>query len=64
MHVYFNPLDTSCKNIIGGVKKGDLIQLNIFHLKNTEKDANLQAKNGIFALKIQLLITKIKQKRI
>ena len=51
MHVYFNPLDTSCKNIIGGVKKGDLIQLNIFHLKNTEKDANLQAKNGIFYAK-------------
>ncbi len=31
--IYFNPLDTACKNIIGAVKEGDLIQFNIFLLK-------------------------------
>ena len=35
--IYFNPLDTACKNIIGGVKKGDTLQLNVFLLKNSVK---------------------------
>ena len=35
--IYFNPLDTACKNIIGGVKKGDTLQLNVFLLKHSVK---------------------------
>ena len=31
--IYFNPLDSACKNITGAIKKGDLLQLNIFLLK-------------------------------
>lgn len=28
--IYFNPLDKACKNIVGGIQTGDLLQLNIF----------------------------------
>lgn len=31
--IYFNPLDKACKNIVGGIQTGDLLQLNIFLLK-------------------------------
>lgn len=34
INVYFNPLDKACKTITGGVKQGDVIQFNIFLLKN------------------------------
>lgn len=34
MHVYFNPLDIACKNITGAIKKGDILQLNVFLLKS------------------------------
>ena len=50
MYVYFNPLDTACKNIIGGVKTGELIQLNIFHLK-AESTTNYRNKKGDFYAK-------------
>ena len=43
MRVYFNPLDVACKNIIGGVKEKDLIQLNIFYI-NSEGKSNTQAR--------------------
>ncbi len=33
MHVYFNPLDTACKNKIGAVKQGEELQLNVYLLK-------------------------------
>ena len=32
--IYFNPLDTACKNIIGGVKKGETLELNVFLLNS------------------------------
>ena len=51
MPFYFNPLDTSCKNIIGGVREGDLIQLNIFNLNEEYSSVNLSAKNGFFYAK-------------
>ena len=35
--VYFDPLDTACKNITGVIKEGDLLQLNIFLLKAPRK---------------------------
>ena len=34
IHVYFNPLDPACKNVIGAVKEGEELQLNVFLLKN------------------------------
>ena len=32
--IYFNPLDTACKNVTGGVKEGELLTLNLFFLKS------------------------------
>ena len=37
MHVYFNPLDVACKNVIGAVKEGEELQLNVFLLKNNHE---------------------------
>ena len=34
MNVYYNPLDSACKNVCGGVKVGELLQLNVFLLKD------------------------------
>ena len=34
--IYFNPLDTACKSIIGGIKQGETLQLNLFLLKKLE----------------------------
>jgi len=34
MYVYFNPLDTACKNLTGAVKTGEELQFNVFSLKN------------------------------
>ncbi len=51
MYVYFNPLDTTCKNIIGGVKEGQLIQLNVFHLKTQKNVGNFNEKNREFHVK-------------
>ena len=42
INIYFNPLDTACKNICGGVKIGELLQFNIFLLKD-------QTKHAVFA---------------
>ncbi len=38
--IYFNPLDSACKNIIGAVKQGDFLQFNIFLLKEERKHFN------------------------
>lgn len=51
MSFYFNPLDTACKNIIGGVREGDLIQLNIFHINNTHNNIDFYAGNSSFYAK-------------
>lgn len=32
--IYFNPLDRACKSVIGGIKQGELLQLNLFLLKD------------------------------
>ena len=48
MHIYFNPLDTACKNIVGGIKEGDLLQLNIFNLKTKNVEAIYSTKNSFF----------------
>ena len=33
MRIYFNPLDSACKNLAGAIRKGDTVQFNIFHLR-------------------------------
>ena len=48
MHIYFNPLDSACKNIVGGVPKGEKIQLNVFLLKETEEFSPFNEKTGGF----------------
>ena len=35
MHVYYNPLDIACKSTIGAISAGNLLQLNIFLLKDS-----------------------------
>ncbi len=34
--IYFNPLDTACKSVIGGLKQGEELQLNLFLLKKAK----------------------------
>lgn len=34
MHIYYNPLDKACKNIVGGVKEGEYTQFSVFLLKD------------------------------
>ena len=33
MHIYFNPLDIACKNIVGAIPEGELLQFNVYSLK-------------------------------
>lgn len=35
--IYFNPLDTACKSIVGGIKEGELLQLNLYSLAQEQK---------------------------
>ena len=46
--IYYNPLDTACKSIVGGVKVGDTIQFNVFSLKNTTSKIFPKLNEGIF----------------
>ncbi len=46
MKIYFNPLDTACKSIIGGVPQGEKLQFNVFNLN--EKQSYYQEKTGEF----------------
>ncbi len=55
MQIYFNPLDFACKNIVGGVKEGEVLQLNVFCLKSNEKTKHYHAENGVFTAKTPTL---------
>ena len=33
IRIYFDPLDSACKNVCGGIRQGEILQLNIFTLK-------------------------------
>jgi len=46
--IYYNPLDTACKSIVGGVKVGDSVQFNVFSLKNTPSKIFPKLAEGIF----------------
>ncbi len=48
MQIYFNPLDTACKSVLGGIYQDEKVQLNIFHLKNTLSYMAYNAKTGEF----------------
>ncbi len=37
MHVYYNPLDTACKSVVGAIKAGEILTLNIFLLKQPKR---------------------------
>lgn len=40
MKVYFNPLDTACKNVTGGICQGEKLHLNLFLLKESINERN------------------------
>lgn len=44
VNIYFDPLDITCKNIIGAVKAGEVVQLTLFSLK----EATPKKKYGYF----------------
>ncbi len=48
MQFYFNPLDTACKNVIGGVRERELLQLNIYCLHGDTRTEENHAEKGIF----------------
>ena len=49
--IYFNPLDAACKNVLGGVKVGEKVQLNVFLLKENEISISFSIEKGEFFLK-------------
>ena len=51
MQFYFNPLDTACKNVIGGVKEGEFLQLNIYCLQDGAKTEENHGEKGVFCPK-------------
>ncbi len=50
MQIYFNPLDTACKNVLGAIARGERLQLNVFHLKE-ETGSCYDEKTGSFSAK-------------
>ncbi len=48
MQIYFNPLDTACKNVIGGVREREILQLNIYRLKDDADIGQNFDKKGVF----------------
>ena len=51
MQIYFNPLDVACKSKIGGVAKGEKLQLNLFLLKDGIQYNPYNEKTGEFSAK-------------
>ncbi|MBE5740721.1 MAG: glycoside hydrolase family 13 protein [Clostridiales bacterium] len=51
MQFYFNPLDPACKNVVGGIKQGEILQLNIFCLKNEVDTSQNYGEKGVFSPK-------------
>ena len=49
--IYYNPLDKACKNLIGAVKQGDLLQLNVFLLNHTEEITPWSVNKTVFNIK-------------
>ncbi len=51
MQIYFNPLDTACKNIIGAVREGNKLRLTVFRLKEEREYLPFNPKTGEFYAK-------------
>ncbi len=47
INIYYNPLDTACKSTIGGIRKGEIVTLNVFLLKNAKKGSNEVISNTL-----------------
>ena len=60
MQFYFNPLDTACKNVVGGVREGEILQLNIFCLKDEVDVSEFYGEKGVFCPKTPALADCIK----
>lgn len=45
--IYFNPLDTACKNVTGALKEGDTLKLTLFYLKETAIHPSVTASDHI-----------------
>ena len=48
MQIYFNPLDQACKNITGAIKQGDILQFNLFLIKDEAKIEGNYGEKGTF----------------
>ena len=46
MNIYFNPLDTACKSITGGIYREEELQLNLFFL--SEEYAEKEVSKNTF----------------
>lgn len=55
MRIYFNPLDTACKNTIGAISTDEKLQFNIFHIKETTDTSRYCAQNQDFCTKAPAL---------
>ena len=49
--IYYNPLDPACKNLIGGIKQGELLELNIYLLKKSTRITPWTANTSDFNAK-------------
>ena len=43
IHIYYNPLDKACKNLTGAIRQGELLQLNVYQLKDETQDVRLNS---------------------
>ncbi len=44
-YIYFNPLDTACKSITGAIKRGEILQFNVFCLQDEPTYKNYSELN-------------------
>ena len=51
MRIYFNPLDSACKSVIGAISTDEKVQFNIFHVKETPNTSCYCAQNQEFCTK-------------
>ncbi len=38
MQIYYNPLDSACKSVVGAIAQGEKLQLNVFLLQDEERN--------------------------
>ncbi len=49
MYIYFNPLDSACKSVKGGIALGETLQLNVFYVKKEDGYNPYNEKTGEFS---------------